>query len=208
MKYNKEDILKRSFEVFMNEGYDSASISVLQSELGMSRGAMYRYFKNKEELFISVVDRYIFDALNRLLFKNLEILTVPILIDNLFRRQSVYLRLFSRLGVTHDIFLNYTALIIQAAKYYPGFVGLFNNIHRRFYIIWKLAIRKSILLREVKPDTDIEITGRLFANMFFQEEGGQYPVNKYDDLKFNQKLKDDLIMRKQTLDYLYHLIKV
>ena len=41
MKNRKEYILEKAFDVFMSKGYDSVSITVLQKELGMSRGAMY-----------------------------------------------------------------------------------------------------------------------------------------------------------------------
>ena len=51
MKDKKEYIQKKAFDVFMNKGYDSVSIIVLQKELGMLRGAICQYFKWKDELF-------------------------------------------------------------------------------------------------------------------------------------------------------------
>ena len=206
VKYNREFITEKAFEVFMNKGYDSTSISVLQSELSMSRGAMYRYFINKEELFISVIDKYVLDLINRLLFREINDLTVPNLIGKLYRHQMLYLNLFNKARVNHSIMLNYTALIIQATKYYPGFIHKFYLIHRRFNIIWKLAIRKSIMIEEIKPNTDIELMSQLFTNIFFQEIVSEYPENRTDHITFNEKMKRDLDKRKEMLEYLYRLV--
>lgn len=208
MKYNREYIIERAFEVFMNRGYDSTSISVLQNELQMSRGAMYRYFKNKEDLFISVVDKYILDLINRLLFREIDFLTVPNLIERLYRHQSLYLNLFSKARINHSTMLNYTALVIQATKYYPDFIYKFHQIHRRFYIIWKLAVRKSIMIGQIKPDTNIEISSQLFTNIFFQEIVSEYPESLTDHVTFNKKIKTDLAKRKEMLEYLYRLIQI
>lgn len=207
MKYNREYIIEKAFEVFMNKGYDSTSITVLQTDLGMSRGVMYRYFENKEELFRSVVDKYVLDLLNRLLFRDIDDLMVPNLIKKLYRHQTLYLHLFNKARINHSIVLNYTALIIQATKYYPDFIEKFYQIRKRFLIIWKLAVRKSIMVGQIKPDIDIDIVSQLFTNIFFQEIVSEYPESRTDHITFSRKMEKDLEKRKEILEYLYKLIQ-
>ncbi len=44
-------IIKTSFEVFTLNDYKKASTNVIVQKAGISRGILYHYFKNKEELF-------------------------------------------------------------------------------------------------------------------------------------------------------------
>ncbi len=204
MKYSREYILRRAFDVFMNKGYDSASISVLQEELNMSRGAMYRYFKNKEELFIAVVDEYFFKLFDKILKSINNDLTVAELIELIHRKQKVFLNAFTRAGVTHTFFLNYTALIIQAAKYYPNFIVRFGVINRAFLDHWKDALENSIKAKAIRDDIDIEIMCILFNNMSVKESSDR----DTDDSMFTVNIMRDMEKRKKVMDYLYSLIKV
>ncbi|MDH6309590.1 AcrR family transcriptional regulator [Dysgonomonas sp. PFB1-18] len=204
MKYSREYILRRAFDVFMNKGYDSASISVLQEELNMSRGAMYRYFKNKEELFFAVVDEYFFNLFEKILKSIKDDLTAKELIELIHRRQKLFLNAFTRAGVTHTFFLNYTALMIQAAKYYPNFIDRFGVINRTFLDHWKTALENSIENKEVREDIDIEIMCILFNNTSVKESSDR----SSDDSMFTVNILRDMEKRKKVMDYLYSLIKV
>ncbi|NDV79069.1 TetR/AcrR family transcriptional regulator [Dysgonomonas sp. 511] len=204
MKYSREYIIRRAFDVFMAKGYDSASISVLQEELGMSRGAMYRYFKNKKDLFEAVIDEYCFRLFERMLKGAGDDLTVAELIEIMHRRQRLMLNIFTRAGVTHTTFLNYTALMIQAAKYYPDFTSHFADINSRLLSRWERAISKSIAKGEVRPDVNIEITSIMFNSISIKESS----TRGKDESVFVINVKHDFERRKEVLDYLYSLIKI
>lgn len=203
MKYNKEDIIKQAFDVFMEKGYDSTSISVLQKELHMSRGAMYRYFTNKDELFRCVIDAYFFKLFDKALKYQNDSLRLSELIEYTHRRQKVMLAAFSRAGYTHITFLNYTALMIQAAKHYPDFVRRFRELHSVIRNNWISAVKYSIKHNEIKSDVDVDIISKLFNNLAFQESS----EHCYDDCRFENKLTEDLKSRKQMMDYFFNLIK-
>src|ERR1700721_3771942 len=47
----RESILKVAREVFFENGYAATSMSSIAARLGGSKGTLYNYFKNKEELF-------------------------------------------------------------------------------------------------------------------------------------------------------------
>lgn len=203
MKYSREYILRRAFDVFMNKGYDSASISVLQEELGMSRGALYRYFTNKEELFCAVINEFFFKLFEKILHNLDGDLTVAEFIETVHRRHKIMLHAFTRAGVTHTFFLNYTALIIQAAKHYPQFIEQFRTINKKLLTHWRNALIKSINLGEVRSDINIEIMSILFNNVSVKESSD----NNCDESTFAVNVIHDMEKRKEVLDYLYSLIK-
>ncbi|HCO67713.1 MAG TPA: TetR/AcrR family transcriptional regulator [Dysgonomonas sp.] len=204
MKYSKEYILERAFDVFMEKGYDSISISVLQQELGMSRGAMYRYFRNKEELFVSVVDVYFFKIFDRILKNVKEDLTVKELIEVVYRRQKLIAISLTKVNITSAVFLNYTALMIQAAKHYPNFVYKFKKIEKRLLESWKNALKNSMEAGEIRKDTDIDIICVLFSNTTMREASS----NKKGESRFSFDIVRDVEGRKKVMDYLYSLIKI
>lgn len=204
MKYSREYIIRRAFDVFMDKGYDSASITVLQTELNMSRGAMYRYFKNKDELFRSVIDIYFFRFFNRLKNEPVENETIKNYIDSIHRRQKLLLSMFTRAGVTHTVFMNYTALMIQAVKHYPDFLIRFKEIQKSLLDNWKKALQNSINAGEIRDDLDIDIMASLFNNISLKESS----ADEYEDSKFAINVLKEMDRRKDVLDYLYNLIKL
>ena len=113
--------MKVAFNEFMVNGYASPIISSLQEKLGMSQGALYRHYKNKEELFRKVVDTYFFHTLERVTENINPDMKVPELVRSLHKRQRLIAKLISTKGGSQFTFLNFTNLIIQAARYYPGF---------------------------------------------------------------------------------------
>lgn len=204
MKYSRELILKRAFDVFMNKGYDSTSITVLQKELDMSRGAMYRYFKNKEDLFIAVIDEYFFKQYNRILQNIGNNLSVPELLEKLHRRNKLVASVFTRAGVTHTAFLNYTALIIQAAKHYPNFLVHFQEINTQMLTLWKNALLKSLEMKQIQENIDIDIMSVIFNNVNTKESSN----NDCDESKFAINVLHEIDRKKQVMSYLYNLIKI
>ncbi|MBB4037533.1 AcrR family transcriptional regulator [Dysgonomonas hofstadii] len=202
MKYSREYILRRAFDVFMNRGYDSTSISVLQEELNMSRGAMYRYFRNKEELFLAVIDTYFFSLFEKLLKNANKDLTTSELIEFIHRRQRLVINAFTRAGVTHTAFLNYTALMMQGAKHYPKFLDRFYVINKKLLETWRGALQKSIEAGEIRQDIDIDIMCILFNSISIKESSDRYT----DDSMFAVNIMHDMDRRKEVMDYLYSLI--
>ncbi|WP_165044469.1 TetR/AcrR family transcriptional regulator [Dysgonomonas sp. ZJ709] len=204
MKYSREYILRNAFDVFMTKGYDSASISVLQKELNMSRGVLYRYFESKEELFLAVIDEYFFKVYDRI-SQNVDVQkTTETFIETMHRRQKLMAIVFIKSGVTHIAFLNYTALIIQAAKHYPNFVTRFKEIYSRIVNNWEIVLKNSIEAKEIRADIDIKIMSTLFVNACLKETSDQ----DFDESKFALDIMRDIDRRKEVMDYLFTLIKV
>ena len=204
MKYSREYILRRAFDVFMSKGYDSASISVLQEELNMSRGAMYRYFKNKDELFKAVIDEYFFRVYLKVLINIEKDYTVLELIDAINRRQQLIISAFYRAGFTHTTFLNYTALMIQAAKHYPDFVYEFRDISKRLHNVWRKALAKSIEANEVRKDINIDIMCAIFNSASLKESSD----DNVDSDELVSSVKKNIERKKEITLYLYDLIKI
>ena len=63
MAETKENILNTALRFFARDGYEAASVSDIAGELGITKGALYRHYKNKRDIFDSIVERmYQIDA--------------------------------------------------------------------------------------------------------------------------------------------------
>lgn len=57
MGTTKEDILIVALHLFAKDGYEAVSVSQIASELGMTKGALYRHYANKRDIFDHIVKR-------------------------------------------------------------------------------------------------------------------------------------------------------
>ena len=63
MADTKENILHTALRLFARDGYEAASVSDIAGELGITKGALYKHYKNKQDIFNSIVERmYQIDA--------------------------------------------------------------------------------------------------------------------------------------------------
>jgi AcrR family transcriptional regulator len=53
----KENILQTALRLFARDGYEAVSVSMISVELGMTKGALYKHYKNKRDIFDSIVER-------------------------------------------------------------------------------------------------------------------------------------------------------
>ncbi|MCI9379212.1 MAG: TetR/AcrR family transcriptional regulator [Eubacterium sp.] len=53
----KEKILMTALRLFAKDGYEAVSVSTIAGELGITKGALYKHYKNKRDIFESIVQR-------------------------------------------------------------------------------------------------------------------------------------------------------
>jgi AcrR family transcriptional regulator len=54
----KERIIQAALQVFSEKGYHQATMEDVATRIGVSRGALYQYFKSKEELLYAIIERW------------------------------------------------------------------------------------------------------------------------------------------------------
>jgi AcrR family transcriptional regulator len=70
----KEKILQTAYKFVCEKGYSKLTTPKIANESGVSIGCFYSYFKDKEDLFLAVLDRYSsqFDKLSSNIFDSLN----------------------------------------------------------------------------------------------------------------------------------------
>ena len=57
MGNRKEEILIVALQLFARDGYEAVSVSQIAGELDMTKGALYRHYKSKRDIFDCIVQR-------------------------------------------------------------------------------------------------------------------------------------------------------
>ena len=55
MQDTKEKILLAALKLFAQDGYKAVSVSQIAGALGMTKGALYKHYKNKRDIFAHIV---------------------------------------------------------------------------------------------------------------------------------------------------------
>ena len=57
MSDTKKSILLSALGLFARDGYEAVPVSAIAGELGITKGALYKHYKNKRDIFDSIVSR-------------------------------------------------------------------------------------------------------------------------------------------------------
>ena len=57
MTDTKEKILETALKLFAKDGYEAVSVSDIADELGITKGALYKHYRNKRDIFDSILAR-------------------------------------------------------------------------------------------------------------------------------------------------------
>jgi len=61
MLSTREKILRTTFLLMLEKGYDKVLVSDIQNQLGISRGLLYKYFKGKSDLIFTACREFFYD---------------------------------------------------------------------------------------------------------------------------------------------------
>ena len=159
----KEKIISESMKLFSLKGYLSTSINDIMNASGTSKGGLYNHFKNKEELFFSVLEeaRRIWREIN---LKGIKEISSPV-------------------GKIIKLLENYKDYYLKDTEHFPGgciFVSLSvelddqipklsREINKGFIRLKKMFIRlleEGKLRGELREDVNTEeLTEMIFACM-------------------------------------------
>jgi AcrR family transcriptional regulator len=194
MENSKELIIDEAFKLFLNHSYEAVSISDISKAIGFTKGALYHHFKNKEELFKSVVDKYL--GLPEVINDIGTISLAEYIKLSTAEAEKIIKKIFGFTFVYSPI--NYLSLYADAFRHYPGYAeseGAFiNNEIDKIRIVLENAIKSG----EIRSD----INASLIATNFFSINMGLV-----GNLVRNNSLDDAISMLKDQNFEFYKILK-
>jgi AcrR family transcriptional regulator len=103
----RKEILDKSTECFIKYGYNKTTLDEIGDSIGFNKAALYYYFKNKEELFIQVVNAQLLNGLTDLKNKIQKIENPEEqLLQYFWNRTKVFTKIIKLTNLTNENILN------------------------------------------------------------------------------------------------------
>lgn len=174
MKTNRDQLLVTAFKLFMSVNYEKASFAELGKMLGMTKSGIFKYYENKQELFIAVVDKFWFsmqDPKNKFTETNG---TFAEFIDEYVNGVQRTMDTLGKLvGVdedkTHGVLpyhARYFHFLFQLLQYDPNAKEKLRNMAAADYAYWRSAIKRAIGTGEIRKDVDVEEAIIMFRQVY------------------------------------------
>lgn len=161
----KEKIVEEAFKLFLNNNFEKVSISDIEQAIGKTRGTIFYFFKNKEDIFNEVVDTYLIKNQNPSIKFQVKDSTslkhfILLYINGINTTMSKMLSLS-----VINIYKQYFSLYLQASRIYPNFSEIMANNSIEEISLWENEISRAIKTKEIKP-VDTKRYATLFRSCF------------------------------------------
>jgi len=159
MNDTKDIIIDQAYKLFLSKSYESVSISDISKSIGLTKGALYHHFLNKEELFKAVIDKY-------MTIIGMGDLKEDISLSEFIQSSTAYVKQIVQKACINDgpfIPVQYISLLIDALRHYPGFGDRFEHMADKEIIKVKFILDQAVKSEEIREDIN---TSLLALNFF------------------------------------------
>jgi len=194
MKDTREYIIEEAYKLFLNHSYEAVSISMISDAIGLTKGALYHHFKNKEELYRAVID------------KHFPITGIVADVDNISLKDYTNACIEHTHKILKAIFgneekflpVNYLSLIADCFRHYEGFseikIRVIEDDRKNVEIILRNAIKRG----EIRNDINVKTVAYLYFSLSIGLAG---------DLIRNSSVESAIKSLKGQLNQMYYLLK-
>lgn len=161
-----ELILETSFNLFLEKGYET-SITDIENATGLTRGAIFYYVKDKQELFNAVIEKFIFEKQtinNKVKFNGDDSLAdfIDKYVDSVKNTQAILTPQGLKNPLGAYLGLSYTGL-----KHYESYSKKITFVLSMEKSIWKMFTENAISTGEIRSEVDPEIAATTFQSIFY-----------------------------------------
>lgn len=165
----KEHLYFAAFKLFLTQQYDAVSISDIEKESGMTRGAITYYARSKKGLFYDVVKHFIVDTQN--IENKVTYADATSLKDFIEAYVIGCQETMNRLDYIDKSVQNassaYMSLILQICRFFPDLHDKYIENRNNEMALWIKIIQQAIDTHEIKNNISIMSTARNFMNIFY-----------------------------------------
>ena len=181
-KEQTENILKTAAEEFANNGYAHTSVSAIARKAGVSVGVIYKYYKDKEDLFNSCVIRSL-DSLDEI-FEEVRNKDLPAM--GMIEELISQVQIFSKKNPEY-IRLYHQITVSGSPQMTPEIAELIEGRTARFY---SGLMKKASESGEIRQDIDPSLFAFFFDNLLVMLHFS-YTCSYYED-RFRVFCGDDI----------------
>ena len=195
-------VIDAATKEFAKKGYHDASISIIASKAGISVGAIYKYFENKQDLFLTIIDESISRVENLLLGLAKTDEDVMIKVEKILREiitasreDGVLIKLYNSMTNIND-----KKLASQFAT----------EMERITAEIYTEAIREGQENGEIRKDIDPSVAAFLLDDLFMSLQfsfASDYYVQRFKIYCGDDAIDKDEFVIREVLKFVKSALK-
>ena len=199
---NREEVLEKAFKVFVKMNYEKASFTEIAKACGLSRAGIIHYFPYKLDLFVAVVDKFVFQIHHPNNKFDVKECTLKDFIELYLKGVTATMKRLVELiddgNNPYDSCPNfyYFHFFTQVRMYYPNIRKQIPKFYEQDYHLWTTIIQQAKDRGEIRPDTDVKKAATMFRQMYF---GLSYEQSFLNGL--------DVDLLAENFRYIYSLLK-
>ncbi|PID57445.1 MAG: hypothetical protein CR986_08885 [Ignavibacteriae bacterium] len=194
---SKDRIIFEAFKLFCLKPYNQVTFADIEKATNLSRGAILYHFKTKENIFYSVINKYVLNR-NSIAFiektKRENLQTFILAFIELLKRNK---RQMKKWGIKN---MNMALLNIESSAYafYPQMQEKAVVWHDKQLQVWQEVIANAANNNEIRNDIDLKVFAGLFEKIYL---GLSFlSISRLQGVEIEELQKD--------FDNLYRLLKI
>ena len=166
----KEQILKVSEKIFSRKGYYETFVEDIIKEAKVGKGTFYRYFKSKEDLYITLLKKILIDWKKNAFIDPAQLKSYNIsdLFKELIKRS---IKFFAENEDLCNIYVRVSPGLTQFETYINGF-------ERQMLEYITIYLQEGVKLGIVRSDLNIELTSNIIAGAYLRVGYYYFVLNK------------------------------
>ena len=170
MLTTRDKILRTTFFLMLDKGYDKILVSDIQNELGISRGLLYRYFKGKSELIFVACREFFYD---NFFAKDIDYSTLTL--REFLDYSEIAISHMTNIDGIEVSILKYNTLYSSILQINPRFAKVVDSEFAKA----RLVIRNAIERGEIKKLPENFVGATILAILGRTSYITEFPSNEY-----------------------------
>jgi AcrR family transcriptional regulator len=166
MLSTKDHILHVALNLFLQSSYKEVTMSELVENSGMSKGAFYYYFKNKEELFCAVMKMIM--GLRELDYGNISQTSLKDFYEGYLMKIQTAKSDYKSMEIILDSTsarLSFNTLTFEAFRLFPSVRKLVQQSSEKEFNMWVEIVKQAIDKGEIRSKMTAEKIADIFINI-------------------------------------------
>ena len=156
----KDEIVNKSFFLFLNKGYKACSLKDLESATRLTKGAFYYYFRSKEEILKAGIDKYLSVIGNISETEFLQIGSLKRYIDVIMEQKERSAETLLRMFDFFIIEVAFFQLVLEVSSLFPEYRSRIDELSKGRLSRWEFMILKAKQQGEIDVTLDTSVLAR------------------------------------------------
>lgn len=193
---NRDEVLENALRVFARMNYEKASQVEIAKACGLSKAGLVYYYPFKLDLFVAVIDKYIFHMqMPENKFRLADAMSLAEFIDQFTSDVNKTMQQVGRLlddgndpdGCSSNFY--YLHLLMQVRLYYPDVKKKMSSLFEEYCQLWNRVIRRAKESGEIRRELDVEQAVSVFHQNFVGMSFEQSFFSGLDVKELSRKLQ-------------------